>query len=57
VTNTTRQTCACGHHKSTHHREVESSGDVTQERRLVYVACLANFCDCGLYRQEKNDES
>ena len=50
---TTRQTCVCGHHKSTHHREVESSGDVTQERRLVYVACLANFCDCGLYRQEK----
>lgn len=44
-----RDVCECGHHKSSHHREVESSGDVTQERRLVYTTCLASHCDCRRY--------
>jgi hypothetical protein len=39
----------CGHSKATHYREIESTGDVNQERRYRYFGCLASFCGCEQY--------
>lgn len=39
----------CTHAKETHASDVESSGDATQERRIVYGACLAAWCACRRY--------
>jgi len=49
-----REMCRCGHHKTTHHAETESSGDVTQTRRVVYGVCLGPFCECPRYDVDKS---
>jgi hypothetical protein len=47
-----REECArpgCGHSKEAHYSEIESSGDVNQERRRRYFGCLSSFCQCENY--------
>lgn len=45
----------CGHDKASHMPEVYSTGDVTQERRIHYGACLATWCDCTEYRDDEDE--
>lgn len=47
---------ACGHDKTSHCPETYSSGDVDQKRTVVYLRCLAAFCDCTYYRAPKKDD-
>ena len=54
-----REACdrpTCGHDKSTHHAEPESTGDVTkpgEAGRIRYGACLGSWCDCPKYLPPK----
>jgi hypothetical protein len=51
-----RDDCAfCDHSKTTHYRELESTGDINQERRYRYYGCLAAYCDCEVYVAPQDD--
>jgi hypothetical protein len=43
----------CGHARESHYSEIQSSGDVNQERRRVYFGCLASFCECERFVASK----
>ena len=47
--------CRCGHDMASHMPEVYSTGDVTQERRVYYGACLATWCVCSEYADTLED--
>lgn len=48
---------ACGHDKTSHVPETHSSGDIEQKRMVVYLQCLAAFCECPYYHAPRDDDA
>lgn len=44
----------CGHDRASHMPEVYSTGDVDQVQRTYWGACLATWCDCTEYLDDKD---